>query len=182
MHTYYAGIGSRETPDNVLACFVKLAAYLSIKGFTLRSGGAAGADRAFEEGCNKVKGKKEIYLPWYGFEKSDSKLVVSDAKAFELGKKFHPNWDRLSDGAKKLQARNCHQVLGADLETPSRLIVCWTKNGSGQGGTGQALRIAKYYNIPVFDAGKYKSIAEIKTNLREFMLSQKILSENDIKK
>jgi len=29
----------------------------------LRSGSAEGADQAFERGADKVKGKKEIYLP-----------------------------------------------------------------------------------------------------------------------
>ncbi|TCJ00449.1 hypothetical protein [Cytobacillus praedii] len=182
MNTYYAGIGSRETPNDVLVYFTKLAAYLSTKGFTLRSGGAEGADKAFEIGCDKVNGKKEIYLPWKGFEKSSSKLIVSNTKAFEIAQNFHPNWSRLSEGAKKLQARNSHQVLGDDLETPSSFIVCWTKNGKGQGGTGQALRIAKHYKIPIFDAGSYMNVDEIKVNLKEFLLSNGILSENDITK
>lgn len=60
----------------------------------------------------------------------------------------------LKDGAKKLQARNSHQVLGLDLNTPSDFIICWTKGGKGIGGTGQALRIAKAYNIPIFDCGE----------------------------
>ncbi|WP_207767812.1 hypothetical protein [Heyndrickxia camelliae] len=143
MNTYYAGIGSRETPKDVLEYFTKIAAYFSLKGLTLRSGGADGADKSFENGCDRVNGTKEIYLPWRGFEKSNSKLVVSNIEAFEIAEKFHPNWNRLSDGAKKLQARNSHQVLGYDLESPSNFIICWTKNGKGQGGTGQALRIAK---------------------------------------
>jgi hypothetical protein len=57
----------------------------------------------------------------------------------------------LSYGAKKLMARNCHQVLGQDLKTPVDFIVCWTKNGNINGGTGQALRIAKKLNIPVYN-------------------------------
>lgn len=51
----------------------------------------------------------------------------------------------------KLHARNCYQVLGADLRTPTQFVICWTPRGSGEGGTGQALRIAKAYNIPIFD-------------------------------
>jgi len=37
---YYAGIGSRETPEEVSEIFIKVAKYLANKNFTLRSGGA----------------------------------------------------------------------------------------------------------------------------------------------
>lgn len=182
MPQYYAGIGSRETPTYVLEYFVKIAAYLASKGFILRSGGDEGADKSFEIGCDKMRGYKEIYLPWKGFEKSSSPLIVSDVKAFEIAEQFHPNWNRLSDGAKKLQARNSHQVLGWDLETPSSFVICWTKNGKGQGGTGQALRIAKHYGIPIFDAGSYITIEETKKAFKEFLLGKQFITENDIQK
>lgn len=167
---YYAGIGSRETPQDVLDIFKSVATYLANKGFTLRSGAAKGSDKAFEIGCDEVRGLKEIYLPWNGFEGSNSNLVVSNKRAFEIAERFHPYWHNLKDGAKKLQARNSHQVLGQDLETPSKFIICWTKNGNGSGGTGQAIRIAKHYNIPVFDAGKYKDIDELKRELKLFLV------------
>ena len=50
-------------------------------------------------------------------------------------------------------ARNALQVLGTDGQTPVDFIMCWTPNGSGSGGTGQAIRIARALNIPVFDLG-----------------------------
>lgn len=181
MSVYYAGIGSRETPYEVLEYFTNIAAYFSSKGFILRSGGAGGADKAFENGCDRINGIKEVYLPWKYFESSNSNLIVSNIKAFEIAQSFHPIWDRLSDGAKKLQARNSHQVLGEDLETPSNFIICWTKNGKGQGGTGQALRIAKHYQIPIFDAGGYTTLNEVKANLRQFLLSYDFLNEEDLK-
>jgi len=73
---------------------------------------------------------------------------------------YHPYWNNLSYGAKKLLARNVYQVLGYDLQTPSSFIVCWTKDGKGSGGTGQAIRIAKAYGIPVFDYGGYDEVEE----------------------
>lgn len=166
---YYAGIGSRDTPINILSLFTQVGKFLANKGYILRSGHAKGADLAFEYGCDMANGNKEIYIPWSGFGGSDSKLVVSDKRAFEIAEQFHPNWNALKQGGQKLQARNSHQVLGSDLETLSKFIICWTKNGTGQGGTGQAIRIAKHYNIPVFDAGKYKDIESVKEALKEFM-------------
>jgi hypothetical protein len=154
---YYAGIGSRETPQEFIALFERLGEFLAKHGYTLRSGGAQGADKAFECGCDRAKGNKEIYLPWRGFEGSMSNLVVSDKRAFEIAEEFHPAWDRLGQGGQKLQARNCHQVLGQDLNTPSNFVICWTKGGSGQGGTGQAIRIARHYNVSILDAGRYSA-------------------------
>lgn len=170
MNKYYTGIGSRNTPKEVLDLFEKVASFLANKGYILRSGGAKGADKSFEIGCDKINGEKEIYLPWYRFENSNSLLIVSDKKAFEIAEQFHPYWHNLSQGARKLQARNSHQVLGLDLNTPSKFILCWTKNGKGQGGTGQAIRIAKQYNIPIFDAGSYSNIEDVKKNLKVFLI------------
>lgn len=166
---HYAGIGSRKTPDDILMLFEKLGIYLAEKNFILISGHAPGADKAFENGCDKVNGEKEIYLPWNNFEGSKSSLIVSDIRAFEIAEAHHPYWHNLKQGAKKLQARNSHQVLGKDLNTPSIFIICWTKNGKGEGGTGQAIRLGKHYSIPIFDAGSYKSVDDVKLNVKEFL-------------
>lgn len=166
---YYAGIGSRDAPTEVLRAFENIAEQLALEGFILRSGGAKGADKAFETGCDRVGGQKEIFLPWRGFEGSTSNLVVCNNRAFEIAKRFHPNWYNMTFGGQKLQARNSHQVLGWDLETPSSFIICWTMNGSGRGGTGQAIRIAKHYNIPVFDAGSYACVEKMMEELKELI-------------
>lgn len=54
----YAGIGSRETPRSILDLMTAIARKLEALGYTLRSGGATGADTAFEEGVERLK---EIY-------------------------------------------------------------------------------------------------------------------------
>lgn len=167
---YYAGIGSRETPTAIQTLMTQMARHLALNGYTLRSGGAGGADKAFEVGCDSVKGNKEIYLPWPKFQDSNSKLIVQAGRAYEIAEEFHPYWHNLKEGAKKLQARNSHQVLGRDLETPSNFIICYTKGGKKAGGTGQAIRIAEAYNIPVFDCGLYEDyIEKLKNEYREFL-------------
>ena len=144
---YYTGIGSRETPINVLAHMTEIANKLQLRGYTLRSGGAEGADTAFENGSTL----KEIYLPWYKFNDNKSHLFSPTQEAFEMAGKIHPDWDKLSWGAQKLHARNVHQVLGKDLKTPSEFLVCWTKNGKESGGTATAIKLAKLHNILVFN-------------------------------
>jgi predicted Rossmann fold nucleotide-binding protein DprA/Smf involved in DNA uptake len=64
MTKYYAGVGSRQTPENILHLMTRIAMRMAELGWVLRSGGAKGADYAFEKGAGD---KKEIYLPWRGF-------------------------------------------------------------------------------------------------------------------
>ncbi len=179
MYFYYTGVGSRDIPPDIYIYFEKLGTWFARKGYILRSGHAKGSDKAFEKGCDKVHGKKEIYIPWRNFEDSDSNLIVKDPAAFEIAAKYHPKWRTLGQGARKLQARNSHQVLGQNLTTPSEFVVCYTLNGLGSGGTGQAKRIAEGYHIPTFDVGYYSSIEEIKINLKEFLLKYTHLTEKD---
>jgi len=151
---YYAGIGSRSTPKESMTVMTLLAQTMQKQGYVLRSGGAGGADSAFEAGVTDPA-LKEIYLPWENFNGNSSPLYTPTKRAFELAEQYHPVWNRLSAAAKKLMARNVHQVLGADCETPVDFIVCWTPGGKGEGGTGQALRIAKHRFIPICDLGRF---------------------------
>ncbi len=47
---YYSGIGSRETPDDIIDVMKQLGKKLADQGWILRTGGAKGADQAFELG------------------------------------------------------------------------------------------------------------------------------------
>lgn len=148
MYTY-AGIGSRKTPYQTLTLMTKCARRLNELGFILRSGGASGADTAFELGV--PDNKKEIFLPWRRFNDNPSHLYTPDPLAMEMARKFHPAWDKCSNAARKFHARNCHQVLGRDLNVPADFILCWTPEGKPVGGTGQALRLAAHWDIPVIN-------------------------------
>lgn len=150
---YYAGIGSRQTPADVLRVIEALARYEAWRGMILRSGGAPGADAAFERGCDQSNGLKEICLPWRNFNGNSSSIYTPPAHAYTLARTYHPNYDSLTPGAKKLMARNTMQILGLDLRSPVVRVFCWTEKGSGKGGTGQALRIARDYQIPIYDLG-----------------------------
>ena len=149
---FYAGAGSRETPQDICALMHKIAAWLRNRDFVLRSGGANGADTGFERGAYP---NTEIFLPWPSFNNKWSTMIEikpdKAAQAFAIAEKHHPAWGRCNLAARKLHTRNVYQILGADLATPSEFVVCWTKDGGPTGGTGQALRIAAAYDIPVFN-------------------------------
>lgn len=154
----YAGIGSRQTPTEVLNEMVKLASALA-PTHTLRTGAADGADSAFEQGALAAGGSTEVFLPWAGFNGHPSKLSKVAPEALEMAKAIHPAWDRLSEAARKLHARNCNQVLGASLNEPVRMVICWTPDGceskeqrrSTTGGTASAIVLAQAWGVPVFN-------------------------------
>ena len=146
MNMYYAGIGARATPIEVLAIMTNFATNMELSGFILRSGGADGADSAFEAGVVNNQ-NKEIYLPWKSFNNNNSPLHGVSKAALEMAAKYHPNWKACSIGARKFHARNCYQMLGYNLKTPVEFVACWTPKGKITGGTGQALRIAEDHGI-----------------------------------
>lgn len=149
----YAGIGSRDTPKEICDLMTGIARMLDERGYVLRSGGAGGADQAFDNGTSGMS-QPEIYLPWNGFNGKVQRLWPTARQisaAMELARRYHPNWDACSEGAKKLHARNGFQILGLDLNDPVRFVICWTKNGKPEGGTGQALRIADDRDIPIYN-------------------------------
>lgn len=147
----YAGIGSRKTPPNILRVMENLA-YLLAPYSILRSGGASGADTAFEFGAQTAYGKREIYLPWQGYKgRRDSAILEPSPEAFQIAAEYHPNWAVCNEVARALHARNSHIVLGKRLDDPVEVVICWTPQAKGGGGTGQTLRIARDREIEVWD-------------------------------
>jgi hypothetical protein len=165
----YAGIGSRHTPPEVLALMGAIAAARAREGWVLRTGMSPGADQAFHGGARRAGGRVELYLPWPGFQreawsgKDAEESAVLDrpaAAAYDLAARFHPRWASLDVTQRALLARDCHEVLGADLDTPAEQVICWTADRSLDGvgllddGTGQALRIAHGRGIPIYNLAR----------------------------
>ena len=166
MNKIYAGIGSRETPPACLEIMAILAGRLGKAGWTLRSGRAKGADSAFEAGARAVRGKCEIFLPedLRPLSMRDNEppkaRYMDEVDGSCLGAKLiarllHPNGKNLKPDHLELHARNTYQIIGQDMNTPADLVICYTVGGRGEGGTGQALRLAKMCNIPILDFGVY---------------------------
>lgn len=158
----YAGIGSRSTPAEVCELMYQFARARAAYGWILRSGGANGADLAFETGARDGHGEREIYLPWRGFnDHNDDSVIVEEPtqQAMDIAAQYHPGWRFLKHGGKRLMARNGYQILGRNLDPQEAvdMVICWTPDGSldgtgpKSGGTGQALRLAAHYCIPVYN-------------------------------
>jgi len=59
-------------------------------------------------------------------------------------------------------------LLGKDLTVPVGAVICWTPGGSGEGGTGQAIRVAQAHEIPVLDMGSKEGLKYITDKLAKW--------------
>lgn len=143
----------------------KVAERLESRGYTLRSGGADGADTAFEEGCLR----KEIFIPQPGFNQRSTPFNTVSTEALRVAAAVHPALNRLSDTVQSLMGRTSYQVLGRDLRSPADFVVCWTPDGVESeaertpetGGTGQAIALASRWAIPVFNLARADALDRI---------------------
>ncbi len=186
---YYTGVGSRETPTNILKLMHQVAYGMARLGYTGRSGSAGGADTAFEQGYNEyaiVNGISdyysfEAYLPWKGFSDiiEDSVHIVTPnlnnyQEACDIAATLHPIYHKLKRGAKALHTRNVYQILGLDLNTPSKILFCYaqpTYNKQGEltgvkGGTNTAVQLAMKHDIKVYNFYFEEDIQTVKELLK----------------
>jgi hypothetical protein len=134
-----------------------IAQFLGEKGLGLRSGGAIGADAAFERGALRSKGPIASYRipgnngmtlrpdevrggpqPW--MQDSTQLPGWKDTASIldQLGRMVYHNIPRfpISENSypQRLQRRNIFQVVGPKLDTPSKFTVAYTPTGyKGQG-------------------------------------------------
>lgn len=146
----YAGIGNVDIPDDYRRQLVKMGWLMASKGFVLRSGGAAGSDSAFEEGCDQFGGAKEIFtansfLPHW---------------TVDLVHRYHPHASRMRPYVFKLMQRNCLIILGENETTPVETVLCY--NAKKDGGTTFSCNLAEDYNIPICNI---KGVLDVTTKL-----------------
>ena len=132
----YAGIGNRTISEATFDWLEQVGMFLADKGWLLRSGNAAGSDAAFQCGS---RGK---FLSF----------VAEDAtpEAIQIASQYHSAWDRCNDSSKKLHGRNVMILFGDKLDFPVKFVICYAKD-ENEGGTALGIRIARAYNIPVFN-------------------------------
>lgn len=152
MIKYFTGIGSRETPLEIGYLISQIAYKLAKQNYILRSGGALGADKFFEYGCDAAKGKKEIYRP--GNENNIERNIKELKEALKYD---NINYEYITEDTRLLLRRNVNQILGDSLENEylkSSFCIFWTPILDiyrKAGGTRIAVRIADKYNIPLFN-------------------------------
>ena len=99
-----------------------------------------------------------------------NKDLISETE--RIASEVHPAWDRCNEWARGMHSRNCHQILGYDLQSPVDAVICWTPDGKIQGGTSTALRISMKYDIPVFNLG-VSDKKSVLNDIKNFLESRK---------
>jgi ABC-type dipeptide/oligopeptide/nickel transport system ATPase component len=190
----YAGIGSRETPQEVLELMTKAAEYLDGLGYTLQTGftfknketgeDEEGADKAFSQGSqNKILfGPSAIRKTVKGVASLESYDDNVTKVSNNIVKEIHPAPDRLKPGAVKLMARNTNQIFGKNLDSTVDFVLFYAQETNDplrpKGGTGQAVEMARRKGIPTINmadanwrdqlkAAIKKSPVEDKTSIEE---------------
>ena len=173
----YAGIGSRNTPVHIQAKMEQLAEVLATHGYILRSGAAAGADSAFERGCDRAQGPKQIFIPWNGFsvsrEAPDVRRMTTErgvllpakpADADAISARFWPQnfvrWTALKGSTRALMSRNTCQILGPNLDRPAQFVLFWKPTDGRSSGTDHALRIAAAHEVQCVRVAGRTEVAE----------------------
>ena len=164
MTKIFAGIGSRELPEEIYNRLDFLLIEICGLGYDLYSGGAIGFDRKCEDfykGC--LNRQSTIFTPnktvreyIAGHEKIRKVFNVTNIwyKALDIASKHHPAWHKITKKhIRNLHARNTLIILGEDLNSPVDFVLCWNKDRNS-GGTSQGIRVAEAYDIPVFHMGE----------------------------
>ncbi|HEC72047.1 MAG: hypothetical protein ACTSW7_00995 [Candidatus Thorarchaeota archaeon] len=157
---FYTGVGSRAIDFDIDFLMKRCGYVLANLGYILRSGGAEGSDKAFEDGCDQIDDSlKRIWRPKH-----------ATPEAIEIAKQYHGRWDLVTEHAAKLHGRNIFQVLGRSLEVPSEFVLCYTHDGctnhkdrtAKTGGTGTAISVASERGIPIFNLklARHRKIVE----------------------
>ena len=84
-------------------------------------------------------------------EEDNDDWITPEPEPYDLWYDDYDPWERLSQGGRKLHARNWQIMMGHNDKTPVKFVVCWTPEGLVKGGTAQALRIADDMQIPVYN-------------------------------
>lgn len=162
---WFAGVGSRETPDDILALMRQISLALYAQGYGLSSGDAEGADTAFYEGAVMARQYQQngarIYLAWDGVRgrTADPANFFYDATKFatwetarSMAEEVHPAWEKCGRGGIAMHTRNVFQILGHDLNSPVKAIIYWAKpvgkTETVKGGTNMALQMSIRAGIP----------------------------------
>ena len=99
-----------------------------------------------------------------------NKDLISETE--RIASEVHPAWDRCNEWARGMHSRNCHQILGYDLQSPVDAVICWTPDGAVVGGTATALKLSMKEGIPIFNLG-VSDKKSVLNDIKNFLESRK---------
>ena len=163
----YSCIGSRVLTAAQIVICSRLGYWIVYHGHQMHSGNAPGADQAFAKGANLIHPELvHLHLPWYNFERHaihDENVVhnLDELPERELriytsvAAKFHPRFEFLSQGVKKLMIRNSSILMPPPDCFLVDMCLALPSEKKGGGGTGQGMRIAEHEKVKLIDLRHY---------------------------
>lgn len=163
----WCGVGSRETPKEIIPEMVWIGHCLALLGGVLATGDATGSDTHFFDGYNlgrlpkmppaqvyytRKKNQRNLeHSPQMGqheFEMYPEVGHIAQDMAYEARGSF----EGLFPSGIALHSRNALQVLSETLDNPRRFTVYYAKpvgkRGAVAGGTNTAVKISRKNKIP----------------------------------
>ena len=168
-----AGIGSRDLPDAIkdkIDSIVYDLALFTNNKLIIYTGDANGSDLAFKVAAIKNRLGCISYLPFKGFNNSESKLYNVSTKAKTLASFHHPYFDKMKPTTQNLMGRNVYQIMSDSFDNWVDCVICYTPDGVEKakdvvvgktGGTGLAISLADTLGIPVFNLANDDAIDRI---------------------
>lgn len=158
----YVGAGMSTAPKEILYLIEDAARMLAAEGIHLRTHGGQGPCEAFVRGA-KDPSLYSVFIPGTSWATLNTRNpgvygpytegFIDFEHATNYARKFHPSWPGLAGTVQRMMAMVSYQVLGPQLIDPALFVLCWTPNGTGGDTTGQVIRLAQAFNIPIFDLG-----------------------------
>ena len=162
---------------------------LATLGITFTSGlASAGCDaiaqRAYSQAVQDGKATTAQFEVYVASQSLIDKSILPNANLSLIAPKecieacdilcglLHPAWDKCNEYAKSQHRRNCHQVLGYDLNNPVDAMICWTVDGIPRGGSLTAINLAISNDIPVFNLGS-KDKNKVLNDIKDFLEKSK---------
>jgi hypothetical protein len=158
----YTAAGNRKAPGAALALCHVVGRELAARGLTLRTSDELGVDCAFADGHHETwlngKNVRLAFVTKAGTNphaahdlagERPTRLAL-DLAAQVLG---GATWLKIRESSRWVHGLAVERLLGRDLLTPSRFLLCWsqTVDPAAQHGTRVLARVARERNIPVLN-------------------------------
>lgn len=156
-----------DAPDDLNVVMEKVSNLLNNNGYTVRLGGNKGLEEIPEQKFTR----KELHLPWRGFNEKESKSTFNAKEAYVLAKQCSPVYDKLPDVVKAFLARNVRLILGRQLNSPLLFLITWSKDGCEAaknrsiktGNVGHVIAMADLMHVPVFNLANENAISRLES-------------------
>lgn len=152
----FAVTSNRDVPDSIKNRAIELTRTLVNKGHTARVGVLDGLEAMVN---SAVTQNTECHIPFRGFAQSESKFNFSTPECLAIARHFATGFDQLKPAIQSFMGKNVRLILGNKNQSLIQFLVCYTEDGaestkevtSRTGICGHAIKVADYYNIPVFN-------------------------------